>query len=98
MNISELVKDSKGLTSEMFERKLNKLIRENYRYKNLDSDNKKVILDITDKYRNYMRRGIGISYSSIMSEMRRLRKGQPENDLSKEDLKDIREVLDAFRK
>ena len=98
MKLSELIKGSKTLTSDEFERKLNKLTRENYRYKNLDKKNKKLLLDITKKHRNQMRQGIGLSHSALKNEMNKLHRNRFKNDLSDKDIKDIREVLGAFKK
>ena len=97
MDIKDLMTDAKNLTDYEFERKLNKLVRDNYRYSNLSSDNKKVVLDLVKKYKSYLRKGLGISYTNIKNEMRRLYSNRLKLDLTKEDLKDIREILDELK-
>ena len=97
MNIKDLMAEAKNLTDYQFERKLNELVRNNYRYHNLSSDNKDVVLDLVKKYKKSLRKGIGVSYTSVKNEMRRLYSNRLKLDLTKEDLKDIREVLDGLR-
>jgi len=97
MDIQDLMAEAKNLPDYKFERKLNELVRNNYRYRNLSSDNKKVVLDLVKKYKKYLRKGIGISYTSVRNEMRRLYSNRLKLDLTKEDLKDIREILGELR-
>ncbi len=52
MNIKDLMADAKNLTNYQFERKLNELVRNNYRYRNLSSDNKQIVLDLVKKNKN----------------------------------------------
>ena len=97
MNIKDLMKDAKNLKDYEFERKLNELIRNNYRYSNLNSGNKKIVLDLVKKYKSYLRKGIGISYTNLRNETYRLHKNRLKLDLTEEDLKDIREILGELR-
>lgn len=97
MDIKDLMANAKNLTSYQFERKLNRLVRDNYRYRNLSSDNKKVVLDLVKKNKKYLRRGTGISYTNVKNEMRRLYSNRLKLDLTKEDLKDIREILGQLK-
>jgi len=98
MDLKDLLQNAKNLTSYEFEQKLNKLVRDNYRYRNLSSKNKKVILDLVKKYKPYLRQGIGISSSTIRNDMYRLYKNRMKLDLTEEDLKDVREILEMLRK
>lgn len=98
MDLKSLLQDAKNLTSYEFEQKLNKLVRDNYRYKNLNSKNKKVILDLVKKYKPYLRKGIGVSSSTVRNDMYRLYQKRLKLDLTKEDLDDIREILGKLRK
>ena len=98
MTIEEFIEDAKGKPTYLVERSLNKLCRDNYRYKNLSSDNRKVIMDIIKKYKSNFRQGYGIPAYSIRQEMLRLERKQEELDLSDPDLKDIRRFLEEFKK
>jgi len=98
MNIQDLMDDVKNLRTWEFERRLNKLIRENYKYKNLDKGNQKLIQDLVKKYKPYLRKGIRISSLRIRDEMLRLRKNRLKLDLTENDLCDIKEIIKMFVK
>ncbi|MDP3899559.1 MAG: hypothetical protein Q8Q23_00570 [bacterium] len=98
MDINDLLDNVKNLEDWEFERRLNSLVRENPRYFNLDEGNKKIIQDIIKKYKYKLRKGIGISGYSITMEKYRLKKNRLKLDLTLEDIKDIEEILDMFRK
>ena len=55
MDTKDLLENAQNLTNYEFEQKLNKLVRDNYKYRNLNSDNKKIILDLVKKYKPYLR-------------------------------------------
>ncbi len=97
MNIKDLMKNVKDLTDKEFERKLNKLVRDNYRYKNLNEDNRKIILEIVDEYKDILRDGRSISYDRRYKDLYKLRKNKIKLGLSDEDLKDIKNIIDSFR-
>jgi hypothetical protein len=97
MNIKNLMKDAKNLTDKEFEGKLNKLVRENYRYKNLNKGNREIILEIIDGYKDMLRKGRSISYDKRYKDLYKLRKNKIKLNLSDEDLKDIKNILDSFR-
>lgn len=98
MDIQDLMDDFKNLRDFEFERRLNKLIRENYKYKNLDKDNQELIIDLVKKYKPYLRKGIGISSLKIRDEMLRLGKNRLKLNLTENDLDDIKEILKMFIK
>jgi hypothetical protein len=98
MNIQDLMEDVKNLRGWEFERRLHKLIRENYKYKNLDKGNQKLIMDLVKKYKPYLLKGIGISSLRIRDEMIKLRRNRLKLDLTENDLRDIKEILKMFIK
>ena len=98
MDIEDLVNDAKNLTDWEFERKLNKLVRENSKYRNLDENNKKVILDLVKKYKPKLRKGIGISHTNLRNDMYRITKDRNKLGLTREDLKDVDNFIKAFKK
>lgn len=93
----ESVKD-KDLPSYRLERELNSLVRQNYRFRNLSSDNKEVVLDLIKKYKEKIRRGLGISEYLINKELYRLHQKRDEDDLTKRDKEQIRMILESFKK
>lgn len=98
MDVDDLMANASDLTDHEFERKLNKLVRDNYRYKNLDQKNRETIKELFKKYKKKIREGVGISSSRIRDEMYRLNRDKQKKDLSEEDLKDIKEILSMFKK
>lgn len=90
-NVSEL-------TDYEFENRLNKLVHDNYRYRNLDAKNREIVLDLVKKYKTHLRKGIGISYNNIRNEGYGLYKNRLKLNLTEEDIKDIKEILGMFKK
>ena len=97
MNVKDLMSNAKNLTDYEFEQKLNKLVRENHRYRNLDESNRKIVLDMMKKHKSNLRKGIGIGYSQRQREMYKLSQQQEKLGISKEDLKDIKEIFNQFK-
>jgi hypothetical protein len=98
MNIKDLMKDAEDLTDFEFERKLDNLIRENFRFRNLSEDNREIVLGLMKKYKSRLKRGVGLSYSDLKNEMYRLYEKRLKLNLSEEDLKDIKEILGELKK
>jgi hypothetical protein len=92
------MKDAEDLTDFEFERKLNDLIRENFRFRNLSEDNREIVLDLMKKYKSRLKRGVGLSYSDLKNEMYRLYKNRLKLNLSEKDLEDIKEILGELKK
>lgn len=98
MDIQDLMKDVKHMQGWEFERKLNDLVRNNYHFKNLDAGNKEIIIGLVEKYKDYMRRGIGISSLMVKREVLKLQMDKENLNLKKNDLEHIREILNSFVK
>lgn len=97
MNIDDLLKDAKDLTDQEFEIRLNKLVRDNGSFRNLDHENKKVVVEIFRRFKSKMRKGMGISNRSVRNESRKLYKNKSELNLTDEDLKDIKHIMEGFQ-
>lgn len=97
MNIEDLLKDAQNLTDEEFEIRLNALVRENHSFRNLDHENKKVVVEIFRRFKSRLRKGMGISNRAILNESRRLYKNREELNLTEEDLRDIKEIMRGFQ-
>ncbi len=97
MNVSDLMKNAKNLSDYEFERKLNSLVRENYRYKNLDEKNRKIILALVKKYKPRLRAGRGISYETRKNDLYKIHQNRLKLGLSEEDFKDIKEIINSFK-
>jgi hypothetical protein len=98
MDVKDLMDNVSELTDYEFENRLNKLVRDNSRYRNLDAKNREIVLDLVKKYKTHLRKGIGISYTNIRNESYKLYKNRLKLDLTEADLKDIKEILGMFKK
>lgn len=98
MDIGDLVKDAKDLSSSEFERRLNKLARENYHFRNLSAGNKKIIMDLVGKYASDIRSEGGISAYALQSEGYKLHMDRIKLGLTEKDVKDIKEILAMLKK
>jgi len=97
MEISDVLKDFKDKPSYLIERKLNELLRRNSRYFNLDEKNRKLVFSLIKKYKEDIRRGISISTERIKRETYTLYRNRLKHNLTEEDLKDIKEILQFFK-
>ncbi len=98
MNVKDLLKNADNLPSYQIERRLNKLVRDNYRYRNLSAKNKKILLKYIKEYISKIRRGHSVTGETIRRDMFKLHGKRKELDLTYEDMKDFREILNMFRK
>lgn len=97
MNIDDLVKDAINLTDERFEMRLNSLVRENSSFRNLDENNREVVIEIFKKFKDRLRKGYDISDRLIKDEYMHLYKNRLELNLTEEDLRDIKEIMRGFQ-
>jgi len=98
MDIQELLATAKEQTFDRFAQKLNSLIRENYKFSNLDEDNRKIILDIIKKHLGDIHNGQGISSTVLERERYDLYQHREKLKLTEADLADIKEILNLFKK
>ena len=98
MDIEDLLAAAKNLPFEKLVEKLNIIVRQDYHYKNLDQGNKKIVLDLIKKHLPKIRSGVGISAMTAREEMYRLYQNRIKLNLTEEDIKDIREILELFKK
>jgi len=93
MDMQDFTKNLGHTLDRDIKMRLNKLVRENYRYQNWDESNKKVVLDLVKKFKPYLRKGIKISDRTIQKETYHLYQNRLKLGLTEEDLKDIKEFL-----
>lgn len=98
MNLDDLVKDYKNQPSYMFKRKLNELVRTNSRFRNLDTKNRKTVIDVISRHADKIRKGIGIPADTIYRESHRLYQDRLKHGLTEEDLDDIKDIMEMFKK
>ncbi len=98
MTIKDFLKGAEDLSSSELEHRLFKLLRSSYKYENLSSDNRKILLKIIKKYLSYIKRGIGITSDMRRREINKLRRDKVKLDLSDSDIDDIEDFLREFKK
>jgi len=98
MDIRELLASAKTQTFDYFEQKLNSLVRENYKFSNLDEANREIILDIIKKHLYEIHNGLGISSTTLRNEEYHLYENRIKLKLTESDLDDIKEILSLFKK
>jgi len=97
MKIEDLVSNVKELTTDELKRKINSLVRENPGYKNLDQNNRKVVLVVIKKIIERIKKGRKIDSRFIRDEMIKLKRNRIKLDLSEKDLDDIEDIIKEFR-
>lgn len=98
MDVKELLASAKTQDFDRFAQKLNSLVRENYRFSNLDEANRKIVLDLIKKHLYEIHSGQGISSTVLERESYNLYQHREKLKLTEEDLKDIKEILNLFKK
>ncbi len=97
MDIKDVLKDVGNLTDYRLEQRLDEMIRKNPSYNHLDKKNQALLLDLLDKYKEKVRKGIRISGFSIRKDMYRLYRNRIKLNLTKMDLDAIRKILKSFK-
>ena len=97
MDFKDVTKNLANQTSYRLEQRFNRMMRLNPRYKNLDRDNRRLVLDILEKYKDKARSGVKPSRLTIKADTYRLYKDRLKLNLSTNDLKQIRELPYSFK-
>ena len=98
MDIRELLMTAKTQTFDKFSQKLNSLVRENYRFSNLDEANRKIVVYIIKKHLSEIHNGLGISSVVLERETYNLYEHREKLKLTEADLADIKQILELFKK
>lgn len=93
LNSKKLLKETNKKTAQ----KLASLIATSPKYKNLDKENRKVILDILKKYENRIEKGYTITSTMIKTDRYKLYNDRIKLGLSSVDLKQIFSLLNSFK-
>jgi len=98
MELKNVLNNVKAQPQYKVGRQLNDLTRQNYRYKNLNSQNRGLIKDLIGKHTDNIRKGRGISSDTIRRESYKLYQNREKLGLTPNDLKDVKEILNTFKK
>ncbi|PIT94350.1 hypothetical protein COT98_04185 [Candidatus Falkowbacteria bacterium CG10_big_fil_rev_8_21_14_0_10_39_9] len=97
MDIQDLLKNIKVLTEEQIERKLDELVKRNYHFSNLDEKNKKTVLNLINEYKDSIKHGIAITAHRIQRDIYPLYENRLSLGLTKKDIDDLKNILNAFK-
>jgi hypothetical protein len=98
MDLEDVLNNIAHEPDYIWERKLNELIAKNHKFYNLSSENKELVRNLIKKHKPMIRKYGGISRLTIKDEEYHLFQNRMKLDLTEEDLKDIREILEYFKK
>lgn len=98
MKLSSLFGTAKKQPIYQTNRQLNELTRQNYRFKNLNSQNRALVMDLINKHTDKIRDGRGISSTVLQREGYKLYQNREKMGLTLNDLADIKEILNMFKK
>lgn len=97
MDLKDVTKDLADQTSYRIRQRFLEMMRTNPKYKNLDHENQKLILDLIEKYKEKLNRGIKPSRYTIKQDMYRLYEDRLKLGLTYNDLDQIRDLLLSFK-
>ncbi len=97
MDFSDVTKDITEQNNYRLAQRMEKMMRVNRSYKNLNEHNKELIFKIIKKYQHNLRHGIKPSYSMIREDKYYLYENRFKLGLSPIDLKQIGKLLDSFK-
>ena len=98
MDLKSITKNLQGETDYRIDQRFDELMRRNPRYKNLDGDNRKLIMDLIKKYKNKMLEHDYPSSLTIRDDMYHLYQDRNKLGLTHNDLNQIRDLLESFKK
>ncbi len=97
MNLEDIAKQSKDLPSWKLEREFNDyFVRNQERFRHLDENNRQIILDLINKYRQKAMHGVRPNSLTLQREFHRLWRNRFELGLKENDLDFIKEVITWF--
>jgi hypothetical protein len=97
MDAQDLLKNSKDLPSYQIERKLNKLVHDNYKFRNLSAENKDILMGLIKKYIVRIKAGQTIQSETIRRDTHRLYENRIKLKITEQDMEDFREVLELLK-
>jgi len=98
MGFSNIAKDILDKNEYELEQSFSRLMRLNPRYKNLDSEDKEILLNLIKKYKEKIRKGNYPTALTIRRDTYNLYSNRVKMGLTYVDIEQIREILNNFKK
>ncbi len=97
MDLTSITKDLKDTNDYRLDQRFDKLMRTNPRYKNLNGENRELIMDLILKYKNKIREHNYPSSLTIRHDTHHLYMNRVKLGLTYHDLDQIKELLQSFK-
>lgn len=97
MDLKDVTKNLSDQTNYRIEQRLMEMMRSNPKYRNLDGENRELILKLIEKYKAKAREGIKSSEYTIKEDMYHLYQNRLKLNLTYNDLDQIRDLLFSFK-
>ena len=97
MDLQDITKDMRNTTDYRLDQRFDELMRKNSNYNNLDAANRELIFGLIKKYKEKLRHGLKPSRYTIKEEMYHLYHNRVKLNLTKNDLDQIRDLLESFK-
>ncbi len=98
MDLNSVADDLVEQTDYRLDQRFDKLMRTNPRYKNLDAENRELIMDLIQKYKKKIREHAYPSSLTIRHDLYHLYQNRIKLGLTYNDLDQIKELLESFKK
>lgn len=98
MDLKSVTDDLKDQTNYRLDQRFDKLMRTNPRYKNLDGENRELIMDLIKKYKHKIAEHVNPSSLTIRQDLYHLYQNRIKLGLTYNDLDQIKELLESFKK
>ena len=97
MDLQDVTKDLTNNKNYVIGQRMEKLMRTNPGFINLDGANRDLVLNLIDKYKEKIRRGIKPSLLTIREDKYHLHQNRIKLGLSFTDIEQINKLLDSFK-
>ena len=97
MDLKSVAQDLPDQTIYRLQQRFEHLMHSNPSYRNLDEGNRRVIMELIEKYKEKLRHGIKPSRITVNEDMYRLYENRLRLKLTRTDLDQIRELLESFK-
>lgn len=97
MAVDSFAQKVKKTSNFRLERELNYFVRNNRSFRNLSTSDRQILLELLHKYRKLAVRGRPITDYSIRRDIASLHAKRTSLGLTRKDIEDIRDILNAFK-
>lgn len=97
MKLTDVAKNLSRQTDRRLDRRLKVLLRVNPHYRDLDKEDREIILDLLSKYKKKKRRGIKISDYAIRKDLYNIYQNRLKMGLTRNDVDKIKELLNSLK-